>query len=1020
MTRFVPTARGTVLLALLVALVVAVMPAAAQAEVVDPANCTETVQYDPSIPKFGAFAAKEGFANTSLGGFRTGTADRHPSAQLFAYGRAVANATTNNPRVRVVTREIGLTVEGRKFEYSIVSTPENLARVEQDAAFYRAVRAGEISKDAAIADIQANPRPAFGWITETPHGDEPAGGEASARMLYELAARTDCANMRRLQQMDLFINLARNPDGRDANTRTNAWGFDPNRDLMYQNHDINSAALDEVFKYPSLFFIDAHQQASGYFFPPNEDPVHHEISHFALDEIEKLIGPALQERFNDQSLQYRNYNRFDLFTPEYGDSVASLILGSAGMTYEKGSNEVYGKQVYDHYLAIDETVNVVSKEKDTLLEGWIAQWQEATEQGANCELQQNTLFSPLHDTIDQQPNIDICGYYFKPGLHSGDTAHILNLLEGRGVHVYRLDQSTTVEGAYDWGSDEPTAQTLPAGTLWIPTNQTMKHWINATLEEQPFIPYPFFFDVVNWSFSSLSSAAGNGQLQAPLPASAPITEVTGNLNLGTVTGADKPVLAFSTDSMEALGLVTELLEKGAAVFRAGEAFDAAGVHFPTGTALVDATTLGGVDLVALAAARQTPVTGLDTFPVARFPLTKPKIGIFVGNAVPNNPLTKTGTGHCAEESTVCEMLFVLPERMGIPRSMLAPVTSGEIAGGVLRNQNFTALVSNNVTLTAGAQATGLQAFVNAGGNYVVYGGNGATSMRNAGMTTVNTSTAEVENTWIEHCPDQNDPAAAGDLTTPGVTFSAEFNTDNPVAWGFDEGGYIWRNNSNLNTNPVFNPTTLAGNGTTIARADVAVSFADQLKAYGYQCNGLQPGRLGGRPFVIDQRFGAGHSTLIGTNAFFRAWTISTQRMVLNGILYPNAAAIPAGAPVAAAAGKAKVKLAAKPLLRKQLPAVKSRPVPATHNPHSDAVVTVKRAKLPVLKRIVRAAKLPARMAEKVEWVNGPGAGKVSMRIPGASGEEDLWVHRDLEFRPAWAWRIINGLVKHRLPHQDQI
>lgn len=1026
---------GLALLTLLVALIAAA-PRAAEAEVVDPANCTETVQYDPSIPTFRQVAVANGFANPALGGFGNGTANRHVSEQLYIYEEAIAAATVNNPRVRVEIRSMGPTVGNRRFQYSIVSTPENLARVEQDAQFYRDVRAGVISRDAALADIRANPRPAFGWITETPHGNEPAGGEASMRMLYELAARTDCPNMRRLQQMTFFVDPARNPDGRDQNqpTRTTAWGFDPNRDLMYQTQDVNQAPLDEIYKYPSLFFIDAHQQAESYFFPPNEDPVHHEISHFALDQIKDVIGPAIQSRFNDQSLQYRNFNRFDLFVPEFGDSATSLILGAAGMTYEKGSNETYGKQVYDHYLAIDETLNVVTREKDKLLEGWISQWQEAADQGAKCDVQENVLVSPLHDTITQQPGelgVDICGYYFKPGNHSGDTARILRLLEKRDVHIYRLDQPTTVEGAYDWGSSEETTQTLPAGTLWIPTAQTMKHWINATLEENPFIPYPFFFDVVNWSFGDTSSAGGNGQLEAPLPAATPITEVTGNIRLGVVEGADKPVLAFSTDSMEALGLVVELLNRGATVFRSRDAFDAAGVHFPTGTALVDASTLGGIDIAALAADRETPVTGLDSFPVARFPIVKPKIAVFTGqNQLLPNPLTNNG--HC-NSNEFCEMLFTLARQIRIPASMLTLVTSGNIASGVLTQQGFTALVSPNANLSAAGNpspASGLQKFVNAGGNYVISGTNGLSAMRNAAISQMNTASTA---TWDEHCPNQNDPLANGSLLSPGTAYNAEFNTDNPVAWGFDAGGYIWRNENQTQSNVVLDPATLVGNGTTIPDATPAVSYPEELEAYGFECNGLGPDRLPGRPYAVDQPFGAGHSTLIGSEPYFRAWSASTQRLALNGILYPKGAVIPAAQAGTGAAQASASRLAAKPLPRKALPKVKSRPVrKSAHRPTMDVVLTVKRRKVPVLKKIVRKAHLPAAVAKRIRWERGRADGKVSMRIVGAANfarnwrgdnttkGQDLWVYTDRELRPLWAWRIIDGLVKHRFPHQEQI
>ena len=72
------------------------------------------------------------------------------------------------------------------------------------------------------------------------------------RLLYELAARTDCANQRRLENMTVFIDPSRNPDGRDNNTRTSAYAFDPNRDLAFQTQDVNREALDFAAQYPGL------------------------------------------------------------------------------------------------------------------------------------------------------------------------------------------------------------------------------------------------------------------------------------------------------------------------------------------------------------------------------------------------------------------------------------------------------------------------------------------------------------------------------------------------------------------------------------------------------------------------------------------------------------------------------------------------------------------------------------------------------------------------------------------------
>jgi hypothetical protein len=1004
----------------------------------DPAGCTTTLQYDPSIPTFAQYAAEKGLTNATLGGFNTGTTNRHLTAELYGYEEAIATATAANPRVRVLVHNMGTTVGGRPFQYSVVGTPEHIADLEGDAAFWRNVRDGVTSEASALATLRSDDPPAaFGWITETPHGNEPAGGEASMRMLYELAAREDCANMRRLATMDFFIDPARNPDGRDNNTRTTAWAYDPNRDLMYQTQDVNRVPLDTFFQYPGLFFIDAHQQSTGYFFPPNEDPVHHEISHFALNEIQDVIGPALQSRFNDQSLQYRNYNQYDLFTPEYGDSVPSLILGSAGMTYEKGSSEAYGKQVYDHYLAMDETASVVSEEEEPLAEAWVKQWTEAAEQGSGCEVQPNVLVSPLHETIEQQPNIDICGYYFKPGNHSGDVAEVIKLLQDRSVHVYKLNSAVTVTGAHDWGTGAggttTTTETLPAGTLWIPTAQTMKHWINATLEENPYIPYPYYYDVVNWAFSELADLGGNGQLQAALPEGTSMTEIAAPELGGVSGGSGKQVYAFSTDSTQALGLLTELLSKGATVYRSKTAFEAEGVSFPTGTALVDASFPNAGELPELAVERQTPVVGLSGYPTARYQIAKPKIAIYTGGAtVQTNPMYPgTGTGQCTSNTAFCEALYTLAKMDDIPASLLTPMTSTELAAGALGTGGYTAFVNPNFTIAAGAGATALQAFVNSGGNVLTYGANGIVSSANAGVSKIEAMTSKElkEGVFLPHCPNSTEPTTTGTLTTPGTAFSAEFNTSNPIAWGFDAGGYIFRDAS---TNPVIKTSSFIESG-AIPAPSAAVSFPASLRAYGYSCNAVNSGQLPGRPYAADQPFGAGHNTIVLSDPFFRSWNTGAQRLVINAMLYPNTAVIPVSAPPATR----KVVLADKPLSRSQLKKIRKRVVPqstpAFHSPLSDAVVIVKASKAKALHKVVRRAHLPRKVRKHVRWSKGPGKHRVTLRIVGAANfprntpgdpkvkGAELWVHNDLELRPTWAWRIIQGLVKRHIhPIQHEI
>ena len=429
------------------------------------------------------------------------------------------------------------------------------------------MREGNISTEEGLSQIRN--RPAFTWVTATPHGNEPAAGEASMRLLYEMAARLDCSNARRLQNLTTFIVPVTNPDGRDLNIRTTAWGFDPNRDRGTRVNIENDGFTEAIVKYPGVFVIDAHQQGNGYFFPPNEDAVHHEVSQFAIDFIQNDIGPMLQRMFNDQSVAYQNYNVYDLFAPIYGDSVPALLDGAAGMTYEKGSSEVYGKQVYDHYLAMDATQNITSDQKVQVLDGWVRQWGEARQQGSECQLQMNKLVSPLHTQIFDQPDASVCGYFFPPGQSSGDTARLIDELTSVGVHVYKLDTAVNAAGVHPFGFGEytpnpsPRVQTLPAGTLYVPMDQGQKHWIQAILGEDPYLPYPYNYDVVQWSYPLTRGIAGSGFMTQPFPPGVTMTEIT-DPNFGTVTGAGSAVYAFDTDSAQALGMVMELLAKDVA------------------------------------------------------------------------------------------------------------------------------------------------------------------------------------------------------------------------------------------------------------------------------------------------------------------------------------------------------------------------------------------------------------------------------------------------------------------------
>jgi hypothetical protein len=1015
-------ARRAALAVAVAALAGAATPAVSHAEKRTLTNCTQTIGYDPAIPTWDQYwaANPDQDAVTPLGWGKTGSGGgtgqlpnqsgapaekafgRNLSRIIYQYWDALVAATANNENVRVIKKPLGTSASGlREISFYVVGTPEHLATLDTadgDAAFWRGVRSGQIPEEVGVE--AAGTKPAFAWITATPHGGEAAAAEAITRQAYELLARTDCENVLRLKQLDFFMQPIRNPDGRDAVQRYTAWGFDPNRDFGTNNQQENKVFVSEMNNYPGLFFIDAHQTSSGYFFPPNEDPVHHEISHFALDFIQKGIGPALQDAFNAQSIAFRNYSQYDLFTPEYGDTVPSLIMGAAGMTYEKGTSEAYAKQVYDHYLAIDTTIKATVEDKVNLTTRWVQQWSEAVDQGQRCALQKNTLVSPLHDTLKQDPpdSYQVCGYFFKPDQHTGDMAAMIELLQKTGVRVYRLDTPVAVNGYHEYGNsptwDKPSSTngaTLPAGTLWIPMDQGMKHWIQALLGENPFIPYDYYYDVVTWSYPLQRGLAGSGFLMQKLSPGIQMTEIHGT-NYGTVAG-DSPVYAFNTDSARGLALAVDLLDKGVNVYRGVQPFTAGGKQFYTGAALVDKNALAAAPagtLAALAAKRQTPVTGLPAFPVQHRQLSVPKIGLYTGSAsVPSNPLFPgTGTRYCGQNS-FCEALHDLGVKLELPIARIIPLTSADLLNDKLSTDGFTAFINpgSSIAVTTGTPpvltptGTALQKFINNGGNYIGVNNNGASAARGINATKLNTSSTAAG-------------TALAQLLTPGSTFDATFDTSNPVAWGFDLGGWIYRDGTGSS---VFDNDTV-DTATTVVRYG---NTPDEK--YGYETAGAL---LNGRPAVVDSPSGQGHAVMIGFNPFYRSWKEQDERLVLNAALYPKGPVLEADTPsektAAPAAAVTEIRSAVAPVKPTKAGRVAVRKASSADR---NLAIRVKRADGAKLKAAVRAANLSTSIKRKLKYTTTKTT--VTLTIKGVRTSDE-------HARKAWVSRLKNGLDRRKV------
>jgi hypothetical protein len=494
-------------------------------------------------------AAQPCGSTTGVPAFAPGPApvtDEQAGAYLTQVGAASA---------RVRSGVAGTSVEGRPLPYAIVSSPGNLAHLGAIAARARASRAGR---------SHAAGGPAIVWLAANVHGDETSGTDADLQLLSELARSSSCELLDRLVVVLLPLQ---NPDGRAANTRVNANGFDLNRDWFARTQPETVAKLALLSRYPPVAFADQHEEGgSSFFFPPDTDPVHHEVPAAALRAMSRTIGPALRAAFVRAGLSYSTRTGYDLFFMGYGDSATSTLFGAAGMTFEKGMDAPFGERVSEQHLAAQALLEAVAAHRHELLRAWDATWRQARAEGLRGRLEPNAVGASV-------PRARVFAYAWRADVAAGDAAHLAQRLQDAGVRVNRLRHAVRVR-FQAYGRNGAARRTLPAGTWVVTLAQTQKHWVEAMLGQNPYASVPYFYDVASWSNPLLMGVDG-GAIHSPVPG--------GALGPGQVPSEEG--LPLAGDSEGAAEHVLRALAGGSAVGRV-----------PTAGTYVAAGTPGSVDL----------------------------------------------------------------------------------------------------------------------------------------------------------------------------------------------------------------------------------------------------------------------------------------------------------------------------------------------------------------------------------------------------------------------------------------
>ncbi|MDX3840650.1 M14 family zinc carboxypeptidase [Streptomyces europaeiscabiei] len=171
---------------------------------------------------------------------------------------------------RVSVEIAGRSAGGHRLYLVTVTAPET-ARQARDQARMRELIAESpqsAAKDRAVKKSYKTPA----FFNNNIHGNEWEGTDASLKLIERLATATDGRTRDLLAHSRLYFNITANPDGRIAGTRTNANGFDMNRDFVTASQpEVRAMRQIQIDKQPAVL-LDLHGYVNGTLIEPTTPP----------------------------------------------------------------------------------------------------------------------------------------------------------------------------------------------------------------------------------------------------------------------------------------------------------------------------------------------------------------------------------------------------------------------------------------------------------------------------------------------------------------------------------------------------------------------------------------------------------------------------------------------------------------------------------------------------------------------------------------------------------------------------
>lgn len=578
--------------------------------------------------------------------------------KMLTYFDQLANTSD-----RVKKIEIGKSTNGRPMLLLMISSKENLARLDHWQDISKKLARARIGE--AEASKLAKEGKAIVWIDGGMHANELAHGQMTPLLAYRVATE-DTDEMKKIRDNVVLLLMPQmNPDGLDMwhswyykhlntpyETSDVPWlwqeyvGHDNNRDWFMANMVETQNVMKLLFEdwYPQVVY-NHHQpgQEAGWeriFIPPFRSPVNPNIPSEVTAGVNAL-GAAMLERFGKENMPgvlnsyvYSMFWNGGMRTAPYYHNMIGIL-----------SETVHGSPTPRYYDPKDKPDFIPNTDISTdgtsiaFPSPWEGGWSHFRDA---VDYMYEASIAVLDYAADRREHL-LNGIY-KMGRKSIETGekeapyayvipgdqwdtesaeNMVNILHRGGVEVYRATKNFTADG-----------QQFPAGTYIAYTAQAFRPYLVDLMEPQnypnlyeypggpPKVPY----DLAGWTLP-MQFGLDVRKIKTSFKADAAAVTDFVKPQTGKILGKGTYGYLLDSKSNSTARIVNELFKNGAQISRTTAAIKSNGTDFSAG-----AYVISGVDKAAIQQMAET--YGIDFTALSADPevtvkeIKAPKVGLY--------------------------------------------------------------------------------------------------------------------------------------------------------------------------------------------------------------------------------------------------------------------------------------------------------------------------------------------------------------------------------------------------------